>query len=181
MSARLLTYEQVVLPEYPDLAPVLVTVSVANEAGDQVIEESHVFVPTTGKYLQQVCYRSLKNAEFRRVAELGIQATRRLLIDYLSMHPVLPGLQALRLASPVMTPLAVHPFHRYRIENKFVQEMWEIQEWTRSEALRASLAEVLSYRSDPKEAELLAQVFTHCDLATPVISLNTRQSRWSLA
>ncbi len=164
MNARLLTYEQVVLPHHSKWAPVLITVSVASEARCQVTEESHIFIPTVGKYLQETSYRSLKNADFDTLAALGIQTTRRLLTSYLSMHSVVPGLSVLRSSPLVIRPLATHPFHRFRIENRFVQEMWEIQEWTCSVALRECLAEVMSYRSDPGEAALLTQVFTDGEL-----------------
>ncbi len=158
MSVQQLNYEQVVSLRI-EISPMLVTATLIDEVRGQVTEESHVFVPTTRKYLQQTCYRSLNNSDSVGVLARATQNTRRLFFDYLSTQAVIGGLNSLRVSPATMVGVADNPFHRFKIEGRFMQEMWEIQEWSCSAALRSALAEVMSYRCDPLEAELLNRVF----------------------
>jgi hypothetical protein len=158
MSVQQLNYEQVVSLR-SEISPVLVTATLIDEIRGQVTEESHVFVPTTQKYIQQTCYRSLNDFDSEGILARATQNTRRLFFDCFSTQAVIEGLNSLRFSQATMVGVVDHPFHRFKIEGKFTHEMWEIQEWSCSSALRSTLAEVMSYRCDPLEAELLNRVF----------------------
>lgn len=165
MCAQMLIYEQVIL-QNADASPVLITSVVIDEIRGQATEESHVFIPATGKYLHQIRYSIPDPDDHEAAVARSIEVTHRLFDDYLTSGPVTAGLQSMRHLAHEVRRMPGHPFHRFRIENKFVQEMWEIQEWTSSPELGRTLAEVMSYRCDQGEAELLARIFVENQTGT---------------
>ena len=52
-----------------------------------------------------------------------------------------------------------HPFHSFRLADRFRREMWQIQDWTISRELRFALAQVTAYRADQAETAFLARLF----------------------
>ncbi len=144
----------------PDLeAPVFVTVAVADQRRQLVIQESHVFLPQNDTYLHKINYFSNSSHDFGAVIVSGIRATHRLHTEYMASraadrHPIFDPLTSLDADA-----LEAHPFHRFRLENKFIEQMWEIQEWTASRELRQALAQVTRYKTDHAEAELIHRIF----------------------
>lgn len=143
--------------EGADAAPILVTCVVFNEERSQLVEESHVFLPGRGLHLQTSRFRKLTDIARRESPDIGVQATRALLMRHLASS----GTAAAEgFVHCDFERLVEAPFYRFKLARLFLQEMAEIQEWTASADLRLLLAEVLSYRCDHEESELLARLFT---------------------
>lgn len=51
-----------------------------------------------------------------------------------------------------------HPFHMLCLDKRFYDRLWEIQDWTVSSGLRATLAAITAYHSDPFEASQISRV-----------------------
>lgn len=155
MNAETVSYEQAA-GDCDAAAPVLMTCIVFNEERVQLIEESHVFLPACRRYIQSTRYRKLTDTARRHSLEDGIHATRALFLRQMaspgtadSGANVLCGFER----------LATSPFHGFKLAKQFLHEMAEIQEWTASAGLRRLLAEVLSYKSDREESDLIARIF----------------------
>jgi hypothetical protein len=164
MSSELLIHEQVVSTEPVEFdAPVLLTVVTFNNERRQLTRESHVFIPATGVYLHQVCYRTYQQQQDPAIVACSVDATHRLLDEHLATVPFLSNFPEVRCVSLETRRVAGHSFHHFKIRNKFIQQMWEIQEWTSSTELRRVLADVMSYRCDKAEGELLTRIFNRED------------------
>jgi hypothetical protein len=155
MCSEILIHEQAGV-DAPAAAPVLVTCILANEERMQLVEESHVFLPAGQRYIQSIRYRKLTDATRLQSVEAGVQATRTLFLRHMACFGA-SATNANVLCD--FERLEEAPFHGFKLAGQFLHEMAEIQEWTVSGELRRLLAEVLSYKSDRDESELLARIF----------------------
>ena len=164
MSLNVMHTEKVIYTQACELpaneAPVFITAAVMDPRRQLVTQESHVFLPRDDIYLHKINYINNSGADFDSLIVGAIRNTHRLHADHMAAHaasrrPVFNHLQSFDADL-----LATHPFHRFRLENKFLEQMWEIQEWTASRELRLALAQVIRYKTDRDEAELISRIFT---------------------
>ncbi|EIP99008.1 hypothetical protein OpiT1DRAFT_03511 [Opitutaceae bacterium TAV1] len=149
-------------------SPFFITVLAIDDLRAQVTQENHVFLPGEEKYLHQITWPTFSHENVATITARAIRDTHRLFIDHLAArasqacdrwHPA-PSL------SCEVRRLSSHPFHRLKLENRFLHQMWEIQEWTVSRELREALAQVTRYKADSAEAELLGRIFAGNDFRT---------------
>jgi hypothetical protein len=143
----------------PGQGPLLfVTVVLRDEARDRVTRESHVFLPRENRHLHELEFAPRRRADRAAVLAGCIRATHRLFADQLvrAGNERASGGEGLSYAT---RRLDAHPFHDFRLRRQFLDEMWEIQDWTISPGLRDALARVTRYRADSAEAELLGRIF----------------------
>ena len=140
-------------------APVFITVVAVDEARGFITQESHVFIPSAEKYLNQIRYVNRGDRDIDNITNEAIRATHRLYSDNGIKFVPSGGGKLHHCLSYEITELNEHPFHRFLIEDKFVEQMWEIQEWTTSRELKRALAEVTRYRYDKSEAKLMSRIF----------------------
>lgn len=168
MRIETVVYEKVAVKSSA-VAPILVTSLVLDKARSQMVEESHVFFPGSEVYLQRMRYRKLPDSIDCETLSDCVEATRHLYFRHLaaSSSEAEPEAGTLANAGGDFERLEVPPFYRFKLENKFLHEMGEIQEWTTSTELRRNFAEVMSYRSDRSEADMLARIFQDDRSTTP--------------
>ena len=140
-------------------APVFITVIAVDEARGFITQESHVFLPREEKYINQIRYLNRGDQEIDNITNDAIRATHRLYSANGIKCVTSGGGKQHHCLSYEITALNEHPFHRFLLEDKFVQQMWEIQEWTASRELKRALAQVTRYRYDQSEAKLMSRMF----------------------
>jgi hypothetical protein len=162
MNPETLLFEQATpLPGHG--APILVTI-LRPESRGRYLRESHVFLPDSELHLHEIG-RGRASGEEASSTVCALRETHALLAARLAEERKnLRGPAALAYQSRF---LAEHPFFRFRLEGRFRNALWEMQDWTTSPALRALLAQVTGYRSDLREAELLARIFAGAASAAP--------------
>ena len=146
------------LPEHE--APVFITAVVLDARRQLVIQESHVFLPKDDIYLHRINYINNSGADFDSLIVGAIRNTHRVHADHMAAQAARRRPALNHLQSFDADLLETHPFHRFRLENKFIEQMREIQEWTASRELRQALAQVIRYKTDREEAELISRIFT---------------------
>jgi hypothetical protein len=126
-------------------SPVFVTAMEIDQSGGQIIQESHVFIPGSGKHLSRVMCRGLSGLSLAEAEEQCTRATYRLFVDHIMAHD---RATLSRLTDPYQPyqkkALKFAPFSQFRCERRFAREMEEILEWTKSEDLRRVLTNALA-------------------------------------
>lgn len=150
-------YEQT--DEVPGQGALLfVTAVIHDEARGRVTRESHVFLPRENRHLHEISFSPRGRLSEAALLAGCVRATHRLFAAQLARagNERASGGEELSYAT---RRLEAHPFHDFRLRQQFLDEMWEIQDWTVSPGLREALARVTRYRADSAEAELLGRIF----------------------
>lgn len=158
LAAEEVIYEQT--DSSSKFGPVIfVTAVIRDDLRDQVMRESHVFLLHGNRHLHEITF--LTNSRENEATLLAgcIRATHRLFAEQLARagDERVSGNEGLAY---VTKRLDAHPFHTIGLQNRFRDELWEIQDWTVSHTLREVLASVTCYRADTTEAELLTRIFS---------------------
>lgn len=106
--------------------------------------ESHVFLPAVELHLHELVYSYPESDDDGDNLKQGSRATHQLLADHLAgatpenRRLVLGSDSALAYRSTVLDE---PPFRSFRSQPFLVRTMWQIQDWTHSDRLRAHLRE----------------------------------------
>ncbi|MBW8782932.1 MAG: hypothetical protein JF599_13745 [Verrucomicrobia bacterium] len=162
-------------------SPVFVTVMEIDQAGGQIIQESHVFIPGSGKHLSRVMCRGLSGLSLTEAEDQCTRATYSLFVNHIMAHD---RKSLIRLTDPYQPyqkkALKFAPFSKFRSEQRFVREMEEILEWTKSEDLRCVLTDALTPTAGLGEGRNLSLSFPRTHSRIPrVCGMRGREARRS--
>ena len=139
----------------------LVTAVAHDRSRSLIVRESHVFFPGREVHRHEIVFQDASIApNMEAVVRQARDHTRKLgLFSGASRSWSDRWFPAQGVATVELSRVEECPFHEYLLAGKFRDDLWEIQDWTTSRALRATLARVTSYRFDVAEAALLARIF----------------------
>ncbi len=151
-------YEQA--DEVPGFGAVLFVTAVTTDVKrGRVVRESHVFVPRENLHRHDiVCGAATRDDAAVALAD-GVRATHGLFAALVGARGQDQERAARHGLAYATRRLDEHPFHDFRLRNLFRDQLWEIQDWTVTPALREALAQVTRYRAEPDEAALLSRIF----------------------
>lgn len=115
-------------------SPLLLTVVVRDDARGQIARESHVFLPQEERHLHEIVWLPCDRDGDDATLAGCIRATHRLFARQLAARAAGGDF------SYVTRHLATPPFQAFGSQDKFRDEMQDIQAWTISRVLREALS-----------------------------------------